>query len=581
MSEKYNTMLLGGTLTMIIVSALLMSDSLIAGIFVGRDAVAGITQVTPLYSMAAFFGSLFSIGIPIIYSNELGRFREKEASQVFGFGLIMSLTAGIALFVIVTIFGEIYLSGSNREAAVFREALSYLGWMRFSIMVLPVQMFFSEMVYTDGDEAVSAIGNIVQGTGNIAASILLARVMGVAGIGLASFIFNLVALAIFSIHFMKKSNSLKLNLYFSPELLKKVVSYSIIDASSYLFIGLLTAVLNAFVNRMYGADYLVLVSVVAMIREMQMVFDGIGEAIMPILSVYFGEDCYDGVRKIWNSAGITAAAEGIAVTILLVIFAPFIPKLLDITDPAILAVSIKGIRIMAWNSVLVSFLYLLTSYYLIARKIALGLVISALRDVLIPAPFALAFGLIWNETGMFAGLAAAPALAFILSYAYVASRYGRDDFPLLLNNISRGIRSRLFDLTTDVEEITEVQKKVAAYLEENNYDSHITARAKLLTEEIFMLIREKNSGRRVLCECAVILKPEGIQIIARDNGVLFDISKEDVPVTSLLSLVVSSYMERLGDNKKHLKTMSFNRTSFFIETEQEAQEKIKRDNDVF
>ena len=186
MSKKYSSMLLGGMLTMMIVSVLLMSDSVIAGIFVGADAVAGITQVTPLYSMAAFFGSLFSIGIPILYSKAMGKFRKKEADHVFGMGILMSAAAGAVLFVLYTIFGNLFLGGGDSAGAVFREAQAYLGWMRFSVLVLPMQMFISEMVYTDGDETISAIGNIVQGAGNIAASALLARVMGVSGIGLAS-----------------------------------------------------------------------------------------------------------------------------------------------------------------------------------------------------------------------------------------------------------------------------------------------------------------------------------------------------------------------------------------------------------
>ena len=64
MSKKYLSMLLGGTLTYMVVSVLLMSDSVIAGAVVGPDAVAGATLVTPLYSLAAFFGSVISLGVP-------------------------------------------------------------------------------------------------------------------------------------------------------------------------------------------------------------------------------------------------------------------------------------------------------------------------------------------------------------------------------------------------------------------------------------------------------------------------------------------------------------------------------------
>ena len=56
MRKKYFSMLLGGTLTMMVVSIMLMSDSIIAGAVLGSDAVAGVTLVTPVYSFSAFFG---------------------------------------------------------------------------------------------------------------------------------------------------------------------------------------------------------------------------------------------------------------------------------------------------------------------------------------------------------------------------------------------------------------------------------------------------------------------------------------------------------------------------------------------
>ena len=78
MSKKYFSMLAGGTLTMMVASIMLMSDSFIAGAFIGSDAVAAITLVTPLYSLAVFFGSVISIGIPLLYSKEMGKFNNKN-----------------------------------------------------------------------------------------------------------------------------------------------------------------------------------------------------------------------------------------------------------------------------------------------------------------------------------------------------------------------------------------------------------------------------------------------------------------------------------------------------------------------
>ena len=91
-------------------------------------------------------------------------------------------------------------------------------------------------------------------------------------------------------------------------------------------------------------------------------------------------------------------------------------------------------------------------------------------------------------------------------------------------------------------------------------------RVKLLIEELYMLILEKNE-KPVLSEMTIYLDPDQIRIICKDNGVLFDISKEDASVTSITSFLVSSYMEKLGRNRQYLTTMSFNRSTYVIKTQ--------------
>ena len=568
MSKKFFTMLLSGTLTMMVVSILLMSDSVIAGTVIGSDAVAGITLVTPIYSLAAFFGAVFSLGVPIIYSTEMGKFNKQGADQAFGFGLLASMVIGILLFGLTSIFGDSYLQSMTPPSEVLAQARGYLFWMRFTMLLLPIQMLIAAVVYSDGDETLSTVANEVQGIGNIGASILLSRIMGIKGISLASFLFNVIALLILLVHFMKKSNSLHWNLFYSGALLKSVVRYSIVDSSSYLFLAALTAVLNAFVVAQFGAEYLIVVSAVTLSRELQMVFDGIGEAITPILSVYLGEESKSGIRSIYRLANKTAIVEGIVVTILMIICAPLIPSVLDITNPEIVPHVVTGIRILSLGSAFVSLLYLLTSYYLVIEKIALGLIVSALRDVLLSATLAVLLGMLLGINGMFIGLAAAPALAYMVLFIYLTRRYGREDCPLLLSELSDHVQSYLFDLYTEPEQIIGLQKKVEALLVENGIDYRTVGKVKLLIEELYMLIREKNGNKGILSECSVMLRPEGVQLITKDDGVLFDISEDDVTVTSLVSLAVSAYMEKLGQNRRHLTTMSFNRSSFLVKTRQ-------------
>lgn len=115
-------------------------------------------------------------------------------------------------------------------------------------------------------------------------------------------------------------------------------------------------------------------------------------------------------------------------------------------------------------------------------------------------------------------------------------------------------------------QIIDLQKKVEAVLLENSVDMRTVGSVKLLIEELYVLIAEKNAGKTVLSECTVFLRDEGVQIITKDDGVLFDISEQDMSVTSLASFAVSAYMEKLGDDRRHLTTMSYNRSAFLVKS---------------
>ncbi len=357
MSKKFFSMLAGGTLTMMVVSVMLMSDSIIAGSVIGSDAVAGVTLVTPLYSLAAFFGSVISLGVPILYTTEMGKFNKERADQVFGLGVLMSIIMGVVLFVLTCLFGEMYLHSSSPSEAILNEARGYLFWMRFTILIIPFQSLIAATVYSNGDETVSTIANGVQGLGNISFSIILSHFLGIRGIGLASFTFYVVSVLILLIHFRRKSNTLRWNLYFSPDVLGEVIRYSIIDSSCYLFFAILTAVLNTFIGARYGPEYLILASVITLSREFQLLFDGIGQASAPIFSVYLGEENRSGLRSSYALANRVAIAEGVIVTLILVIIAPFVPQVLNITRPELFGHAVAGIRMAALGATFISLLY--------------------------------------------------------------------------------------------------------------------------------------------------------------------------------------------------------------------------------
>ena len=127
----------------------------------------------------------------------------------------------------------------------------------------------------------------------------------------------------------------------------------------------------------------------------------------------------------------------------------------------------------------------------------------------------------------------------------------------------------LFNLSTEPAEIIDTQRKVEALLKEHNADQQTVGYAMLLIEEMYTIIRQKNDNKAVLAECTVILHPDGVQIISKDDGVSFDMTDDDVITTSLAGYTLSAFLEQKDYGNRHLTAMSFNRSSLFVKFPQD------------
>ncbi len=75
-----------------------------------------------------------------------------------------------------------------------------------------------------------------------------------------------------------------------------------------------------------------------------------------------------------------------------------------------------------------------------------------------------------------------------------------------------------------------------------------------------MVVHDRNSGRRIKAEVTVDLN-EGLTLILRDDGEIFDITDSDARISSLRSYLVSNLMTVIP-NRRNLTTTGFNRNVF-------------------
>lgn len=556
--KKFTSMLISGTFTKAVMYLMLLSDSIIAGYFIGKSGVAGINAITPLTAVVTFFGDLVSTGVGIVFAREVGAMRKRRADEIYGQGLIISIGIGLISALLIFSFQNVYFSVSGITGDILDKALQYYRFLPINAFLTIVIFYLEQMVYSDGDELCNNICYGFQIGGNIICSIILTNSLGMTGIILGSVIGNSLGILTCLWHFFRKKNTLHFVWHLSFKDFLLTSRYSIVDSSVYICWGLMDFVMIGFVSRHYGEPGLITLAVVVSLIEFGVVMDGVGMAMQPLIGTYFGEKNHKLIKRVMRSGIKAAIIEGAAATVLIWIFAKQFCGLFGVTDEAALASAIPAIRIVSLGFIFCSTVSLTTSYYMLIDRIGMATCVACFQNGLLYILLPIAGSLLFGIYGMWAGFVVAPILTLFCAMLFVYLKFGKDNFPFLLKDMDAEILVMEDTLTPESAASLSVQVKNS--LQSHQYSIETANSAALFTEEIGLTILESNqpSKKSILIELSLFFEDNQVLIIERDSGKLFDLTDPDAEVKGLSGFTLSGLMEAHNE-KAYLVTTGYNR----------------------
>ena len=557
--KKFRSMLISGTFTKAVMYLMLLSDSIIAGYFIGEAGVAGINAITPVTAIVTFFGDLVSTGVGIVFTREIGAMRKKRADEIYGQGLIVSIGLGLISALLILVLRNAYFNLSGITGEILEKALQYYSLVPINAFLTIVIFYLEQIVYSDGDELCNNICYAFQIGGNIICSIILTRFLGMKGIILGSVIGNSLGIITCLWHYFRKENTLHFVWHLSFRDFLLTSRYSIVDSSVYICWGLMDYVMIGFVSGRFGQSGQITLAVVVSLIEFGVVMDGVGMAMQPLIGTYYGEKNHRLIRRVMKSGILAAIIEGLVATALIWIFARQFCGLFGITGGQALAPSVKALRIVSLGFVFCSLVSLTTSYYMLMDRIGMATCIACFQNgllyILLPILGATLFGF----NGMWAGFVAAPMLALSAAMLFVRLKFGKDNFPFLLKDMETEIE--VMDDTLTPQNAAALSERVGKILKEHEYPDAVATRASLFVEEIGLTILEMNrkSKKQVLMELSLFFKPDSILVILRDSGILFDITDPDLKIKGLSGFVLNGLLKAHEEEKAYLVTTGYNR----------------------
>ena len=550
--EKFKGLLLAGSFTVLANYFVRLSDSIVAGNMLGPEALAGINLVSAILAGVSFFSGLVSTGMATNYSLAMGRCEKARARQFFMQALWTVLLVGGALALLICFGRWAFIGYMGASEAVSGYALDYMSWSWVVVVPECLLGLLIMLGYADGDAKLCTLAYAVNFIANLVVSIVAIRCgMGAAGCSFATLVADVAGIAVLLAHFFRKSNTFAPVWHFSLIDTWRIVVASFGDAAAFLCDGILFFFLNKYVIMNFGSDVLPVVGVAVALWGFLEFFNGIGVAIQPIVTVYYSEGNMKSARTVMNAAMLVAVIEGVAFMAAFGLFPGLVSAMVGIREPELVGQAAIAIRCMCGGFIALAFAGLFNSYYMFVERPALAGAVTFLCYLVMPVS-CIAAGSLIGIDGVWIGMGVGPFAGLLMASAIIIPTAGFRAFPLLLPR-DRDAKTHVFNLRLTDREIVETSRRIGEF-------PGVPMRAALMTEEVLMAVKDRNRGRAVLAEVTLDLN-DGVRLILRDDGEIFDITDSDQQISSLRTFLVASIMES-QKGRLNLVTTGFNRNVF-------------------
>ena len=509
------------TINVFIIVAFSMIDGIISSHLLGEDALAAVALMIPLVTTVTFFSTIIVTGCSNRCVTASGEGDYIRSKKLFTCGLIASLIIGPLQSLILFLIKDFYLGFYNASDSIMLYAEQYYDLYIFIPIVFTIKEFLDEMVASDGGLRLCLPGNIISFVGNIVAALLLTKSMGIGGIVLARIIGFAIFIAILSIHFFKKNNTLKIKMWFSFKDLFSFIKYSLTDNITPLCMALTSIMLTKAILLFLGPEYLIVNVVVSAMLEIYESLNGPSEASSFLIESYTGEKNLKGIKTVFKEALFATLILGMTISLLLIIWPDAITLLYDIGGTPIHDELIKCIRYASLGLIAGCLGGFLTDYYANIGKPFLSSLLSIFRVALFPILFCVTFCLLGGVVEVGRGLLLSQITAIIVFLGFVLTLYGFRNIPYLIEEDEEFNKVDMISFAYNEQGYEEVIDWLNTQLNNHQYDEVKLKEIDDITLSLFKTIEDSNKKKKVLGECVLSFANEPI-IIFKDDGKIFE-----------------------------------------------------------
>lgn len=539
-SERFRSVFVASIASMSISYILILTDSVVAGQFIGDEAVAAMTLVSPIMTLILFISYMVADGLAMMFSYAKGRNDQTKANELFGMGVTASVLVGVVLTAILVVFQSEILSLWKISPLLMNYAVEYYQGLMFVSLPCILNVYFYTIYVAEGEENICVKASIAMFVVNMVLDIVLGYYIGVIGIGIATTVGNLVSFLFHVPYLFSKDCQLKFVRYWNSSEFWQGIFYSWYHSMDTLCLALLPVIFSEFVIFRFGEQHLIVVTVIVnMITLLTAIYTGIVDCLQPMICQYHAENALHSVRKTM-SLGVKST---VLVTVVLIgfsfVFAEFLPKFFGVLPGEVIySEAVIAVRIFMPFTVFLGVVLMFSNYYIYIERLNLGALIKFSLLLLFPSigMFAGVFGLKF----MWLGVGCSFVVAMILSWLITRKKHG-----LLLIDGRIFSRQFSFDTSSAPENLPALTTAIEKYFAKVNADDGLKNFLTPLAAQIFNVYTAREEKFQL--EISIIPEDNSTTLIFRENG------KPDNPIDKLGRLLDNvrekNYMISGDENK--------------------------------
>lgn len=523
--REYRTRAIEYAVGFIFAVALTMVDGVVSGHVLGSEALAATSITFPLVSLSAFISNLITSGCSNLCAIAKGDGDYERSGRLFTLGLFATVFLGVLQTVLFYFMEDFYFGYYVAEGAIGTFAREYYQFYIFVPPFMALAVFLDEMVSSEGDDMLSYAGYLTSFAVNFGASIILSNIMGMGGLALGTMLSYIFYLLVVSIHFLKKSNTYRIRIWFSFEDLISFVKHSLKSNTSGLCMSLVSAAFTKAILLLWGSAYLIVNTVLCAMLEIYQMIKGPSEAAEYLIATYSGEKNSEGVKTLFDEALTVCLFTGMVFSLILLLMPSLVLLLYGIEDSPLSGELIKCIRYCAVGLIAASVGGFLGDYYGDTGKPVWSVMMVAFRTALFPILFCVTLcldGIVAMGKGML--LAQISAVAVFFGFVFIIK--GGENIPYLLEDPDfEKVKMNSFDY--NAAEYERILAWIDGNLRDQGTEDNVIEEVNDIALSILRKTEEKAGKNKVLGECVIRLIGDP-EIIFKDNGELFkpDISDD-------------------------------------------------------